>query len=124
VHTEVIPLNHTKIENERSTQSVDAIELYFGASLPVNRTYVQTHVLEIEGGIGDGYTTVLNKLKAEAFIYNADAIIQIERTFKPRQSEVLFSDEPPQKYTATVMNGICIKYTDNPLIPLVKDTLP
>jgi len=123
-YTETIPLSHPKIVGERSTQSVNDIQLFFGTSLPKNREYVQTHFLQVEGGYAENYTAVLNELKAKAYIYNADGIIQVDRAFKTRKKEVLFSDDPAQEYTSTVLSGVCIKYMDDPLLPVMLDSVP
>ena|GEM_PF-3564235 len=114
--------SYTPLTSQRFKNSSGKIDLYFeGTSL--SRSYLQIGFIEVVGKKDASNEMLIDYLKNEAYQKGADAVMNVKKMFKNRETGLLFDQENAEDYSAPVFTGIAIKYTDRVPDPMVQ-TVP
>ena len=94
----------------------ERLDFFFGDEKP-GRAYLQVALIEAVGGTYTADDELLVRLKHEAALCGADAVIGIRKGSQTRESGALFCKGCKHAYGATVFSGIAVVYRDRPTSP-------
>ena len=106
--TDYTPLSSEKYENTNGT-----VDIYL-EGVPVERPFKQIGMVEVVGERQADNQKLLAYLKDTALKNGADAVIEVKKLFKRREEGIVAETEHADVYSASVLTGIAIKYTDEP----------
>ena len=106
VHQNFTPLNEQKITN--CDTPVKNVELLFEGE-KIDLEYEKIGLIEVQGERFSNDAELIESIKKLAQSKCCDVIINLKKSYTNRESGIVFSDEPEEKYSAITYHGIAVR---------------